>query len=280
MTESSQSFRRSWLDHVMNPLSAGSVTLSAGSALLYPGSATLSAGSALLSASSAALYVDSSVSSIYGGMATVDSLVGTRWRHIASRALESCRHLTHSNWDGENAAPISIECVQVAQNLLAELLSCGRKLPDIAPSPDGSIGMEWWNGNARVFLDIGPENVVRIYFNPGDGQSYEEEAIEWRQPNITGKINHQLEKLYPSSHTVTRPVQKISGFDLSHLGIMSATTNTALGYTTVSSRNSPLPSNWDRITSQSSLEEYDLSLDRQRIFLPMEPNTLTFEKVA
>ena len=254
--------------------------LSLGSAVVSSGSATLSAGGGFLITGSAALFVDDSVSSVYGGMGASVPLRSARWRHIASRALENCRHLTHSNWDGENATPISPECLKIAQDLLVDLLSCGRRLPDIAPSPDGSIGMEWWNGKARVFLDIGPENIVRIYYNPGDGQPYEEEPIEWRQRNITSKINNQLEKLYPSAHTETRPVLKIDGFDLSRLGIASETTNTALDYTIVSSRNSHPHSRWDQITNLSSLGEYDLLPDRQKIFIPTEPNTLTFEKVA
>jgi hypothetical protein len=280
MSEGSVFLRRPWLDNMIDPLSLGSITIAAGSGIVSSGSATLSAGGAILSTGNTALFVADSVSSVYGEMGIDGTLRSARWRHIASQALENCRHLTYSNWDGENAVPISPECVRIAQDLLVDILSCGRRLPDIAPSPDGSIGMEWWNGKARVFLDIGPENIVRIYYNPGDGQPYEEEPIEWRQRNITSKINSQLEKLYPSAHTETRPVQKINGFDLSHLGIASATTNMELGCTIVSSRNSRPQSRWDQITNQSSLGEYDLLQDRQKIFIPTEPNTLTFEKVA
>ena len=121
----------------------------------------------------------------------------------ARSTLNSCIGLDQPNWDGDDALPISKKVVAEAQSLLSLLMLDSHPAPDVAPSADGSIGMEWWNGNARVFVDVGPEQLIRLYFNPGNGEPYEEEPIAWGQRNLMARVIYQLDLLYRSSRTET-----------------------------------------------------------------------------
>ena len=48
-------------------------------------------------------------------------------------------------------------------------------VPDVAGAEDGSIGFEWWNGKARLFMDFEPSGLVRLYVRNDDGR--QERAI-------------------------------------------------------------------------------------------------------
>lgn len=43
-----------------------------------------------------------------------------------------------------------------------------------APAEDGSIGIEFWNAPARMFLDFGPGPIVTVYLNLADGSPSEQ----------------------------------------------------------------------------------------------------------
>lgn len=159
-------------------------------------------------------------------------------RAVAAMAI--CHGLDQPGWDGGDAQPVTAEVVEEATRLVSQLLSQWMPLPDIAPSPDGSIGMEWWNANARVFVDVCPEGLTRIYYNPGIGNHYEEETTSWGQGQLTTRIVTQLTRLSNASSTETERLIEIAGFDLSPVKLTSGGYKESHGSTIASSRSSRL----------------------------------------
>lgn len=132
------------------------------------------------------------------------------------RAFSGCVGLDLSNWDGDGAVPISDDSLKSAKDFVLGILKAGYELPDIAPSADGSIGMEWWNGEACVFADVGPERITRIYYNPSNNGKYSEEPISWSMGSetIVMKALVLLKKLFPlkNARTATSQPMMIVGF--------------------------------------------------------------------
>lgn len=132
------------------------------------------------------------------------------------RAFSGCVGLNLSDWDGDGAVPISDDSLKSAKDFVFGILKAGYDLPDIAPSADGSIGMEWWNGEACVFADVGPKRTTRIYYNPSNNGKYSEEPISWSMGSetIVMKTLTLLKKLFPlkDARTATRRPTMIAGF--------------------------------------------------------------------
>jgi hypothetical protein len=76
------------------------------------------------------------------------------------------------NWDGYGADPITPETLRYARRLTLVLPGTfGR--PDIAPSGDGAIGLEWVLDRGplrKLFLDIGPGDVWRASWTLRSGE--------------------------------------------------------------------------------------------------------------
>jgi hypothetical protein len=71
-----------------------------------------------------------------------------------------------ANWDHYGAEPITSETLQSARTFLT-LLPDTLGAPDIAPSSDGAIALEWSFNNRRLrklFIDVGPGNVWSGYW--------------------------------------------------------------------------------------------------------------------
>jgi hypothetical protein len=81
--------------------------------------------------------------------------------------LDGYEQYNHRNWDGYDAKPITLETLRYSRRLLEAMPDTfGR--PDIAPSGDGSIGLEWVSNDGpldKLFLDIGPGEEWRAYWN-------------------------------------------------------------------------------------------------------------------
>jgi hypothetical protein len=76
------------------------------------------------------------------------------------------------NWDGYDAEPITPKTLSYARRLLRVMPDTFGP-PDIAPSGDGSIGLEWVPDNGslqKLFLDIGPGEEWRAYWNRRNGE--------------------------------------------------------------------------------------------------------------
>jgi hypothetical protein len=86
--------------------------------------------------------------------------------------LDGYEQYSQTNWDGHNAEPITAETLQYARWLLKVIPETFGQ-PDIAPSADGSIGLEWVleSGSLhKLFLDIGPGREWRAYWNRRNGE--------------------------------------------------------------------------------------------------------------
>jgi hypothetical protein len=86
--------------------------------------------------------------------------------------LDGYEHYATPNWDGEDAEPITPQTLQYARRLL-EVMPNRFGPPDIAPSADGSIGLEWVPDTGplrKLFLDIGPGEEWRAYWTRRNGE--------------------------------------------------------------------------------------------------------------
>jgi hypothetical protein len=80
--------------------------------------------------------------------------------------LEGYEQYSEANWDGNDAEPITAETLQYARWFL-KVIPQTFGPPDIAPSADGSIGLEWVHERGslhKLFLDIGPGQEWRAYW--------------------------------------------------------------------------------------------------------------------
>jgi hypothetical protein len=111
----------------------------------------------------------------------------------ADDPLEMYEQYSKPNWDGSDAKPITAETLRYARWLLS-LIPDTFGPPDIAPSADGSIGLEWVpeSGSLRkLFLDIGPGQKWRAYWSRQGGEF-------GRQPGTSFNPNTKstLQKLF------------------------------------------------------------------------------------
>jgi hypothetical protein len=86
--------------------------------------------------------------------------------------LEGYEQYSQANWDGHSAESITAETLQYARWLLKAIPETFGP-PDIAPSGDGSIGLEWVPESGslhKLFLDIGPGPEWRAYWNRRNGE--------------------------------------------------------------------------------------------------------------
>jgi hypothetical protein len=85
--------------------------------------------------------------------------------------LASYNAFEEPNWDGHDAQPITKETLDYARRifrLLPDILGS----PDIAPSADGSIGLEWVPDHGpltKLFMDIGPGAQWHAYWQRDNG---------------------------------------------------------------------------------------------------------------
>jgi hypothetical protein len=81
--------------------------------------------------------------------------------------LDGYEQYNHRNWDGYDAKPITPETLRYAR-LVLNVMPDTFGPPDIAPSGDGSIGLEWVLNDGplhKLFLDIGPGEEWHAYWN-------------------------------------------------------------------------------------------------------------------
>ena len=86
--------------------------------------------------------------------------------------LAGYEQYAEADWDGYGAEPITAETLQLARKLLGVMPHILGK-PDIAPSADGSIGLEWISDASptrRLFMDIGPGLEWWAYWQRRDGE--------------------------------------------------------------------------------------------------------------
>jgi hypothetical protein len=85
--------------------------------------------------------------------------------------LKGYEQYNQRNWDGYDAEPITTETLRYARRLLRVMPDTFGP-PDIAPSGDGFIGLEWVPDGSpldRLFLDIGPGEEWSAYWKLRNG---------------------------------------------------------------------------------------------------------------
>ncbi|HTW36577.1 MAG TPA: hypothetical protein VMD53_18305 [Rhizomicrobium sp.] len=123
--------------------------------------------------------------------------------------LEGFSEYEQPGWDGDDAKPISGLAISVAREAALTLESSGLPSPAIAPSADGSIGFEWWNESACVYVDFGPESRVQTYINLNDGTPSERDSFWWTGENSARYLARLLERLYHTQPVIlAKPLRR------------------------------------------------------------------------
>jgi hypothetical protein len=96
-------------------------------------------------------------------------------RHSPRGWLEGFEQFTVPHWDGEEAAPVAIDDLTFARDLLDHIGACLPGDPDAAPGADGSICMEWVSptGAKKIFVDVAPGDTVLTYSRLGNAPAAE-----------------------------------------------------------------------------------------------------------
>ena len=108
-------------------------------------------------------------------------------------------------WDGYDGEAIKPETVRIATDLV-KLCLPDRPLPDAAPSGDGTIGLEWWNGECHFFVDVTPDGSILTYLDVADGEPSEEQ-FKWGEPELASYLGRCFAALYgESGDSGARPI--------------------------------------------------------------------------
>jgi hypothetical protein len=107
------------------------------------------------------------------GSSAISSIVSALLqKRKADDPLQGYEQYSHADWDAHDAQPITAETLSYARRLLS-LIPETLGSPDIAPSADGSIGLEWLPEGSlvrKLFLDIGPGQQWRAYWTTRNGE--------------------------------------------------------------------------------------------------------------
>jgi len=125
-------------------------------------------------------------------------LVGTiDWTNCAlgnlSEVYDEC---SEANWDGYDAAPISLEAYFEAMKLL-RIIPNSFLMPDILPEPDGGIGLEWYKdrGFSFVISVCGKDTITYAGRFGKNSETYGTEDFTDLVPNV---ILNGLKRLFSS----------------------------------------------------------------------------------
>jgi len=71
------------------------------------------------------------------------------------------------NWDGHGSVRPDLLSVENARQFLEEayrqsIMTAGWQTPHISASEDGEIAFEWWNGNRKLTVYVGPQHLTYI----------------------------------------------------------------------------------------------------------------------
>jgi len=83
------------------------------------------------------------------------------WTDNALKSLDEVyEECSEANWDGYDAAPISLEAYFEASKLL-RIIPSSYPMPDILPEPNGEIGLEWYKDRGFSFvISVHGKNVI------------------------------------------------------------------------------------------------------------------------
>jgi len=100
------------------------------------------------------------------------------------------------NWDGYNACPVSLKAFEEAQSFLILLEEYLLPLPDISPSVDGGIELEWYIDNMAQF-GLCFNGINTITYSGIYGKNAETYGVEPFYGKIPSSIQGYILRLHP-----------------------------------------------------------------------------------
>jgi len=76
------------------------------------------------------------------------------------------------NWDGEGARALSRLVINLARMFLDRFGPADAQL-DVAPGADGSLALTWGDGHSYMYLDVGPNDTVHLFYDVVDLPKWE-----------------------------------------------------------------------------------------------------------
>jgi hypothetical protein len=97
----------------------------------------------------------------------------------------------HSGWNSYGARPIDRRTVEVAGDLLAEVMNQSTPAPFVIPTVRGGVQLEWHRGGLDIEIAVNPGRPITIF--AADSKSGDEFEGEWsrRDPSLASWI-HKL----------------------------------------------------------------------------------------
>lgn len=92
-----------------------------------------------------------------------------------SQALARINQLASldEGWDSYGARAVQPDSAIHAVRLLAAVISAGAPLPEIVPTTEGGIQLEWHRSGADLELEITPRSAVEVFLRFPDEQTWE-----------------------------------------------------------------------------------------------------------
>lgn len=99
----------------------------------------------------------------------------------AERAADTLAELLAlpENWNGYGARAVEWQVVPVVLNFLADVFADGEPpFPDLVPTVDGGVQVEWHVGGFDLEVEVSPKTGVRAYFcDEAAGEEWEGSAL-------------------------------------------------------------------------------------------------------
>ena len=101
------------------------------------------------------------------------------------------RECSDENWDGFDAAPISVRAISNARKML-ESIPPYLAVPEVSPQPDGFINFEWYVSNSFIFeISIGAKPII---FYAGNFQGNKISGREKMSSSLPAEIEINLNR--------------------------------------------------------------------------------------
>jgi hypothetical protein len=151
--------------------------------------------------SSEAQDVQKATNAIMGSTEQSQALFG-RKSAVFSDIQSLANECAVSNWDGEDAEPISPLAVEATMDFIRALPD-DLPLPEFAPEPDGSISLDWIVSRNRLFsMSIGATN--RIAYAWLDGTDKGNAVARFDGNSVPLKIIQGIEDIMRHESTLLR----------------------------------------------------------------------------
>ena len=116
--------------------------------------------------------------------------------HPLETYQEEYLYAMRPDWDGEGSVPVTDSVVKLAEDLFNQYAS-QEFLLGITPGKDGSLSFLWDDNSGNyVYLDIGPNQTIHLYYDVIDGGRWEGVSVA-DEPEIKKQLGKALKFLAP-----------------------------------------------------------------------------------